>query len=381
MILLAWSLKYQGCSNIKIRINIILVHCRPYGVLVYKTGSVRQFLGVGIVSTNSEEAFFSPVGSPRVPNDPILLAPASDAVVPVHCAVANQDYSVVDFSVSITAVQKVFCKYSSFVCSEHPCRVYRNWNGLVLEELSELLIVSAVVFHVSDILHVNCFVSSVFASVASFFPLAILIIVVFPQDSEFWNVLESLVHPAASASIIVSIAIQKLLNWVLLQLLIDSCDFSETLNCWSRGEGPATTTWSLIVRSCHISIFVPIFVWGQVILKSSYLSLNSWLVFIELFVIRLNLLSFDLLSSFLRNDDPGSIFGYEFVICEIGEFVNFKSESGIIHSVDTNNSVVVLLEYLEPLFKNLFWPVFLVFSVFRNKVQKLAIRVFRMILV
>lgn len=76
---------------------------------------------------------------------------------------------------------------------------------------------------VTDVFQVNSLVRSVFTTVACFLTLAICIVVIFAKDSEFGDVSKTLVHPAASAPVIVSVAIKQLLNRILLKLIVDSC--------------------------------------------------------------------------------------------------------------------------------------------------------------
>lgn len=114
---------------------------------------------------------------------------------------------MINFSVAVTAVQKVLGEHSSFVGSKHSGRINWNRNWLFLKQLSELLIVSPIVLDISDVFHVDLFVGAILAAIARLFSLAVLVIVILPENAEFGDVLESLVHPATCATVIIAVTV------------------------------------------------------------------------------------------------------------------------------------------------------------------------------
>ena len=62
---------------------------------------------------------------------------------------------MVDFSISITAVQEIFCEDTTFVGLEHSSGVHRDGNGLLEEQLPEFLIASPIMFNIPDVFHMS----------------------------------------------------------------------------------------------------------------------------------------------------------------------------------------------------------------------------------
>ena len=81
-------------------------------------------------------------------------------------------------------------------------------------------------------------------------------------DAVHLNIVICLVHPATAAGKVLSIAIDKLLDRVLLEGLVGlvARNHSKRFESSRSGEGPASSTGTLVVRSRHISFFVPILI-------------------------------------------------------------------------------------------------------------------------
>jgi hypothetical protein len=68
-----------------------------------------------VIGTNSEEAFFTPIGSPRITDDPIPLTSASDPILISDLSETYKDYTMVDLSIAIRALQKILSKYTLMI--------------------------------------------------------------------------------------------------------------------------------------------------------------------------------------------------------------------------------------------------------------------------
>ena len=88
-----------------------------------------------------------------------------------------------------------------------------------------MLIVPAIMLYVANVFHMHSFICSILSAVALFFSHTILIIVILFQDAEFGDISKTLVHPSTSASIIIVVAIEKLLNGVFLDFFFYTCNF------------------------------------------------------------------------------------------------------------------------------------------------------------
>lgn len=102
---------------------------------------------------------------------------------------------------------------------------------MILEQLSKLLVVASIVLNIANVLHMDYLICSIFTSVARFFSLTVLVVIVLAKNSELRDVGKALVHPSTSAAVVISVAVQKLLYRVFLKLFVNSSNFGQALNC------------------------------------------------------------------------------------------------------------------------------------------------------
>lgn len=148
-----------------------------------------------------------------------------------NLTVADKHDTVIDFSIAVAAVEEVFSKHATLVGSKHAVGENRDGDRLILEQLSQLLVVASIVLNIADVLHIDYLICSIFTSVARFFSLAVLVVVVLAKNSELRDVGKALVHPSTSAAVVISVAVQKLLYRVFLKLFVNSSNFGQALNC------------------------------------------------------------------------------------------------------------------------------------------------------
>ena len=113
---------------------------------------------------------------------------------------------------------------------------------------------------VADVFHVHCEISRISTSVAAVLMRSVRGIVILPEQTILRCVSETLIHPTTDAAVVVSVAVKQLLHRVFLELLINACDVSKTLNGRSSAERPAPTARALIVRSGDLALIEPVLV-------------------------------------------------------------------------------------------------------------------------
>ena len=138
-------------------------------------------------------------------------------------AIPDQHESMVDFSVSVTAVEEILGHHSLLIGCHHSSGEDSHGDGLLLEDFFELLIGLTIMLDVADRFHVDLtiqFFIVIMVMATSVFGLVILLVVFSLKDSILGHVSESLVHPATSTGIVVFIAVNKLLDRIFFKIFV-----------------------------------------------------------------------------------------------------------------------------------------------------------------
>ena len=128
---------------------------------------------------------------------------------------------------------------------------------------------------------------------------------------------ESLIHPSTSTSIIICVTVKKLLDWEFSKLWHNSILISESLSCWCSTECPTSSARALISWSCHITLFVPVFVIWEFWLFSKNSSLNG----VHFFCFHWDHNILHSITSCFRNNSSG-IFWDKFFLSQVRELID-----------------------------------------------------------
>lgn len=201
----------------------------------------------------------------------------------------------------------------------------------MLEKFLELLVGLTIVLNVADVLHVDftCLFLVVFMELAVVRALMIIPIVISLKNTVLRDVSHALIHPATFALVVIFITVDQLLHRVLFKVSIFSLKLCKALNNSCGTECPASSTYPLVIRLGHKSVFIPIFV-----LRNSFEPPGCLLRHSP---------PLHFLSLMLRDYKPCMPLN-KFIIGKICELINLKRESRVGDLVVLYYSMVILLE-------------------------------------
>lgn len=104
-------------------------------------------------------------------------------------------------------MQEVLSEDTRLVRLEHASGENRDRDRLLLKQLPQLLISPPIVFYVANVFHMGSEIGGILAAVALSSRLVIVPVVLPLEQTEFGGVSETLVHPASSAPVVVSITV------------------------------------------------------------------------------------------------------------------------------------------------------------------------------
>mgnify|MGYP006080526453 CR=1 FL=1 len=330
----------------------------------------------------------TPVRAPGVTNNPVVLAFGSPSLVRfvwaiISRAISHEENTMVDLVIWLTALEIFFSQDSISVVHKSSSWINGNRDWLLLQELTKLLVIATIVLHIPDVLDVVLLFEFLILHSADVMRVRPPGVILLLQDAVLTHVSEALVHPSSATGIVVSVAVNELLDRILSELLVVAWDESQTLNCCCGTERPAATTPLLVVGLCYFAFFVPVLVIWDVKTSSSnffilfrFKNIPDFLTNIindvkSSFLFRnfdaLEFEIFHLVSSLLWHDES-SVFSNKSLLWHIRVLVDGKFNTFIIlRRIMLRDEFVIFSKHLEPLLELRFRQVG--FAVLRNKLQ------------
>ena len=170
-------------------------------------------LGTVVVHAELKEAVLSPSGTPGVPDDPVLAAVALHVLLG-HLAISHKHNTVIDFLVLVRALEEALCDNTGRVGEEHACGNDGHSDGLLVQNLLELIIVESIVLNHVLVLEVPL----AFGLLASCCAAQVHRVVILQENAVLLHIGIPIIHPATVAVVVDWITVNQLLDGVLLQL-------------------------------------------------------------------------------------------------------------------------------------------------------------------